>query len=98
MADFKELCVCNKLCFKLGTNTAENFNMLKLAFREEMMSRTQGLNLCSIQNWKNWSDGKYSGLPFDMYKVLHHQSHCTGTNCKAFPSGMAVGSHMTKKT
>ena len=41
MGDFHEQCVFVKFCFKLGQTLSETFRMLKLAFGEEVMSRTQ---------------------------------------------------------
>jgi len=44
MADFEEQRMCIKFCFKPGKSATENFDMLKLAFRDETMSRTQPLD------------------------------------------------------
>jgi hypothetical protein len=41
MADFKEKYVGIKFCFDLGKTVTETFEILKLTFREETMSRTQ---------------------------------------------------------
>jgi DNA-binding XRE family transcriptional regulator len=41
MGDFHEQRICVKICFKLGKSFSETFAMLKQAFEDEAMSRTQ---------------------------------------------------------
>ena len=41
MADFREQCACIKLCFKLGKTAIECYEMLKEAFGEQAMGRSQ---------------------------------------------------------
>jgi hypothetical protein len=41
MGDFHELRVCVKFCFKLGKMFADTFRILKQAFGNKAMSRTQ---------------------------------------------------------
>jgi hypothetical protein len=41
MGDFHEHCGCLKFCFKLGKSFLETFRILKQAFGDETMSRTQ---------------------------------------------------------
>jgi len=41
MGDFHEQHVCVKFCFKLGNTFSDTFEILKQAFGEEAMSRTQ---------------------------------------------------------
>jgi hypothetical protein len=40
MADLKQR-ICLKFCFKLGKNTSETYEMLKIAFGDNAMGRTQ---------------------------------------------------------
>jgi hypothetical protein len=40
MAGFEEQCMCIMFCFRLGKIATENFEMLKLAFRDGTLSRT----------------------------------------------------------
>ena len=41
MDDFHEQRICVKMCFKLGKSFSETFEMLKQAFEDEAMGRTQ---------------------------------------------------------
>ena len=41
MADFRELHICIKFCFNLGKTDAECYEMLKTAFGEQVMGRSQ---------------------------------------------------------
>jgi hypothetical protein len=41
LLDFHEQHVCVKFCFKLGNTFSDTFEILKQAFGEEAMSRTQ---------------------------------------------------------
>ena len=41
MADFREQCACIKFCFRLGKIAAECYEMLKTAFGEQAMGRSQ---------------------------------------------------------
>ena len=41
MADFREQRACIKFCFKLGKTAAEYYEMLKTAFGEQAMVRSQ---------------------------------------------------------
>ena len=41
MADFREQRACIKFCFKLGTTVTECYQMLKTAFGEQAMGRSQ---------------------------------------------------------
>jgi hypothetical protein len=41
MADLKEQRICGKLCFKLGKTATETHEMLKTAFGDNVMGRTQ---------------------------------------------------------
>ena len=41
MTDFREQRACNKFCFKLGKSATEYYEMLKTAFGEQAMSRSQ---------------------------------------------------------
>jgi len=41
MADFREQCACIKFCFKLGKTATECYEMLKTAFAEQAMGRSQ---------------------------------------------------------
>jgi hypothetical protein len=41
MADLKEQCICVKFCFKLGKAAPETHEMLKTAFGDNAMGRTQ---------------------------------------------------------
>jgi hypothetical protein len=40
MADFKKHCNCVEFYFKLGTTATATYNMLKTAFGEETISRS----------------------------------------------------------
>ena len=44
MADFREQRACIKLCFKLGKTATECYEMLKRAFGEQAMGRSQTLS------------------------------------------------------
>jgi hypothetical protein len=41
MADLKEQCICVKFCFKLGKTASETHEILKTAFDDIAMGRTQ---------------------------------------------------------
>ena len=41
MADFREQCACTKFCFKLGKTATECYEMLKTAFGEQAIGRSQ---------------------------------------------------------
>jgi len=41
MADFREQCACIKFCFKLGKTATECYEILKTAFGEQAMGRSQ---------------------------------------------------------
>ena len=41
MADFREQRACIKFCFKLGETATECYEMLKTAFEEQVMGRSQ---------------------------------------------------------
>ena len=41
MADFREQRACIKFCFKLGKTAKECYEMLKIAFGEQAMGRSQ---------------------------------------------------------
>jgi hypothetical protein len=41
MADLKEQRACIKLCFKLGKNATETFEMWKVCFGKKIMGRAQ---------------------------------------------------------
>ena len=41
MADFREQRACIKFCFKLGKTGTESYEMLKTAFGEQAMGRSQ---------------------------------------------------------
>ena len=41
MADFREQRACIKFCFKLGKTATEYYEMLKTAFGEQAMGRSQ---------------------------------------------------------
>jgi hypothetical protein len=51
MKDLEEQCVCMKFCLELAKNLTESFQMLKQAYGEDCLSRTQchftELTLCS---------------------------------------------------
>jgi hypothetical protein len=44
MGDLKKPHICIKFCCKLGKNARETFKILKVAFREQTMVRTQVLS------------------------------------------------------
>jgi hypothetical protein len=66
MADLKEQRICVKFCFKLGKTTSETHEMLKTAFDDSVMGRTQisewffrfkrGSNIKSV--WVIFFDGE----------------------------------------
>jgi hypothetical protein len=41
MADLKEQCICLKFCFKLGKTAQEMHEMVKAAFGDNAMEKTQ---------------------------------------------------------
>jgi len=65
MVVFREQCACIKFCFKLGKTATECNEMLKTAFGEQAMCRSQTFQ------WFSWfkagrtsiDDGKRSGRP-----------------------------------
>ena len=74
MGDFHEQRVCVKFCFKLGKTFSETFKMLKLAFWENAMSRTQTHEWyeCSKEGWTSNEDNEHSGWPSTSKKRIKH--------------------------
>ena len=55
MSVFHEQRICVKFCVKIGTSVTETFEMLKIAFGEEAMCRTQ-----TYEWWKCFKEGRIS--------------------------------------
>jgi hypothetical protein len=55
MSDFHEQRICLKFCAKLGKSFTETFGMLKTAFGDEALDRTQ-----TYEWWKHFRDGQTS--------------------------------------
>jgi len=55
MSVFHEQRICVKSCVKIGNSVTETFEMLKIAFREEAMCRTQ-----MYEWWKRFKEGRTS--------------------------------------
>src|SRR5215510_11789421 len=55
MSVFHEQRICVKFCVKVGKSVTETFEMLKIAFREEAMCRTQ-----TYEWWKRFKEGRTS--------------------------------------
>jgi len=55
MSLFKEQRICVKFCVKIEKSVTETFEMLKIAFREEAMGRTQ-----TYEWWKRFKEGQTS--------------------------------------
>ena len=55
MSVFHEQQICVKFCVKIGKSVTETFEMLKIAFREEAMGRTQ-----TYEWWKRFKEGRTS--------------------------------------
>ena len=76
MIDFKEQCVCIKLFFQFDKISAETFQMLTFAFREEAVRQTVVFD-CSAESRDGMTsvqDAEYSGcLPTGrMYRNVEH--------------------------
>ena len=54
MSVFHEQRICVKFYVKIGKSVTETFEMLKIAFREEAMGRTQ------YEWWKHFKEGRTS--------------------------------------
>ena len=65
MADFREQRACIKFCFKLGKTATECYEMLKTAFGEQAMGRSQTFQWFSRFKARRTSidDDKRSGRP-----------------------------------
>ena len=66
MADFREQRACIKFCFKLGKTATECYEMLKTAFGEQAMGRSQTFQWLSRFKAGRTSiddDDELSGLP-----------------------------------
>ena len=65
MADFREQRACNKFCFKLGKTATECYEMLKKAFGEQAMGRSQTFQLFSRfkEGRTSTNDDERSGRP-----------------------------------
>ena len=50
---FHEQRICVKFCVKIGKSVTETFEMLKIAFREEAVGRTQ-----MYEWWKHFKEGR----------------------------------------
>ena len=55
MSVFYEQRICVKFCVKIGKFVPETFEMLKIAFGEEAMCRTQ-----TYEWWKRFKEGRTS--------------------------------------
>jgi transposase len=55
MSVFHEQRICVKFCVKVGKSVTETFEMLKIAFGEEVMCRTQ-----TYEWWKRFKEGRTS--------------------------------------
>ena len=55
MSVFHEQRICVKFCVKIGKSVTETFEMLKIAFGEDAMCRTQTYKL-----WKRLKEGRTS--------------------------------------
>jgi len=55
MSVFHKQRICVKFCVKIGKSVTETFEMLKTAFREEAMGRTQ-----TYEWWKRFKEGRTS--------------------------------------
>jgi hypothetical protein len=53
MSAFHEHRICVKFCVKTGKSVTETFEMLKIAFEEEAMCRTQ-----TYKWWKRFKEGQ----------------------------------------
>ena len=65
MADFREQRACIKFCFKLGKTATECYEMLKTAFGEQAMGRSQTFQWFSrFKAGRTWiDDDEHSGRP-----------------------------------
>jgi len=61
---------------------SRNFQYVKTCFWRGNDEQNSGVK--SVFKVQKWSDGKYSGLPFDMYEALHHQVIVQGQTVKHF--------------
>ena len=60
MSVFQEQRICVKFCVKIGKSVTETFEMLKIAFGEEAMCRTQ-----TYEWWKRFKEGQTSVVDDD---------------------------------
>jgi len=68
VTDFKERCICIKLLFHIGKISAETFQVLTFAFREEAMRQIVVFDRSAESRYRKTSvkDGESSGcLPTD---------------------------------
>ena len=64
MADFREQRACIKFCFKLGKTATECYEMLKTAFGEQTMGRSQTFQWFSrFKAGRTSTDDERSGRP-----------------------------------
>jgi hypothetical protein len=83
MADFREQCTCIKFCFKLGKTATECYEMLKTAFGEQAMGRSQTFQWFSRFNAGRTSidDDEHSGQPqhssssVEVLPALNQENH-----------------------
>jgi hypothetical protein len=59
MADFREQRACIKFCFKLGKTATERYEMLKTAFGEQAVGRSQTFQ------WFSWLKGGRTSIDDD---------------------------------
>jgi transposase len=83
MADLKEQRICVKICFKLGKTASETHEMLKTAFGDNAMGRTQTFE---------WFSRVKRGLNIKSMLVIFF--YCEGTVNEEFvPPGQTVNQH-----
>jgi hypothetical protein len=83
MADLKEQCICVKFCFKLGKTASETHEMLKIAFGDSAMGRTETFE---------WFSGFKRGSNFKTMLVIFFD--CEGIFHQEFiPPGQTVNQH-----
>ena len=103
MADFREQRACIKFCFKLGKTATECYEMLKKAFGEQAMGRSQTFQWFSRlkAGWTSTDDDESSGQPVssstpEMIKRVR-QIICEGRRLTIDEVSMLVGvSHGTR--
>ena len=62
MADFREQRACIKFCFKLGKTATECYEILKTAFREQAIARSQTFQWFSrFKAGRTSTDDEHSG-------------------------------------